>query len=141
MKVAIIYWSATGNTRIMAQSIGKGLKSAGTECNLIPVSEAKESTIDEHEMIAFGCPSMGTEMLEEIEFDPYFTKIESKLKNKKVALFGSYSWGNGEWMRDWEKRVIVDNAHLFEEGLTINDTPDEDGIKSCIDYGERFSKF
>ena len=99
MKTAVIYWSGTGNTEAMAKAVAEG---AGAE--LFTVSEFS-GNVEDYDAIAFGCPAMGAEMLEEGEFDPFFTEIESRLSGKKVGLFGSYGWGDGEWMRNWETRV------------------------------------
>ena len=98
MKTAVIFWSGTGNTETMAQAVAEG---AGAE--LFSASEFKGSVSD-YDRIAFGCPSMGDEVLEESEFEPFFTEVEGELSGKKIALFGSYGWGNGEWMRNWVER-------------------------------------
>jgi flavodoxin short chain len=135
-KVAIIYWSGTGNTEAMAKAIEKGLKEGGAETSLLPVDKAGAGDVEAHDSLAFGCPSMGTEVLEESEFEPFFASVEGKLGGKKVALFGSYGWGDGEWMRDWQKRVQDAGANVFEEGLIQQESPDE---AECADYGKRFA--
>ncbi|MCM1382358.1 MAG: flavodoxin domain-containing protein [Muribaculaceae bacterium] len=99
MKTAVIFWSGTGNTEAMAQAVAE---SAGAE--LFSVSEFS-GNVGDYDAVAFGCPAMGAEVLEESEFEPFFTEIESSLNGKKVALFGSYGWGDGEWMRNWEDRI------------------------------------
>jgi len=135
-KIAVIYWSGTGNTEAMAKAIAEG-----AEADVISVSEFKGS-VGDWEKIAFGCPSMGTEELEDSEFEPFFSGIEQSLKDKKVALFGSYGWGDGEWMRNWEERVKDDGALLFQnEGLIIKETPDSDGLAECIKFGESFKQY
>lgn len=134
-KTAVIYWSGTGNTEQMAQAVAQG---AGGE--LFAVSDwAGDLSLYDH--LAFGCPSMGVEVLEESEFEPFFAGIENELKGRKVALFGSYGWGDGEWMRNWESRVKENGAQLFREGLTVNDTPDDDGLTACRQFGEDFAQF
>ncbi len=133
-KIAVIYWSSSGNTEAMARAIAEG---AGAD--LFNVSEIDIKQVLSYDGIVFGCPSMGAEVLEENEFDPFFTVIESKLGSKKVALFGSYGWGDGEWMRDWEVRTRATGADLFEDGLIINETPDAEGIDECVAFGKRFS--
>ncbi|MBR3025296.1 MAG: flavodoxin domain-containing protein, partial [Oscillospiraceae bacterium] len=95
MKTAVIYWSGTGNTEAMAKAIAEG---AGAD--IFTVSEFGGSVSD-YDVIAFGCPAMGAEVLEEEEFEPFFTSVEGSLSGKKVILFGSYGWGDGEWMRNW----------------------------------------
>ncbi|WP_195984792.1 flavodoxin [Clostridium sp. D33t1_170424_F3] len=135
-KAAIIYWTGTGNTEGMANAIAEGLRAGGAEADVFAVSDAP--ALDAYEKVAFGCPAMGDEVLEEAEFDPYFSAEEAKLGGKKVALFGSYGWGDGQWMRDWQDRVSVDGALLFEEGLMANGAPDE---AVCAAFGERFAAF
>ena len=133
MKTAVIYWSGTGNTEEMAKAVAEG---AGAE--LFSVSDFSGS-IDDYDSIAFGCPSMGDEVLEESEFEPFFTDIESKLGGKKVALFGSYGWGDGEWMRNWTERVKNDNAELVDEGLIANDAPSADDLEKCKALGKKLA--
>lgn len=132
MKTAVIYWSGTGNTEAMAKAVAEG---AGAE--LFSVSEFS-GDVAEYDAIAFGCPSMGAEVLEEDEFEPFFTENESKLSGKKVALFGSYGWGDGEWMRNWVERVKNDGAVLVsEEGLIVNETPSDDDLENCRELGKK----
>lgn len=137
-KVSVIYWSGTGNTEAMAKAIVEGAKEAGAaEVDLFQVSEITPEQALEYDVLVLGCPSMGAEVLEEGEFEPFFTTLEAKLAGKKVALFGSYGWGDGEWMRDWQTRVTDAGAHLYKnEGFIINETPDEDDLKDCIDFGK-----
>jgi len=125
-KTAVIYWTGTGNTEAMANAIAAG------------ISEADASAVAQYEKIAFGCPAMGDEVLEEGEFEPFFAEVEGSLSGKKVALFGSYGWGDGQWMRDWQDRVSGDGAQLFEEGLMANGAPDE---AECEEFGKRFAAF
>lgn len=106
-KTAVIYWSGTGNTEMMAKAIAEG---AGAD--LFAVSEFSGNIAD-YDRIAFGCAAMGAEVLEEDEFEPFFAAIEGSLSGKTVVLFGSYGWGDGEWMRNWEERVKADGAVLF----------------------------
>jgi flavodoxin short chain len=138
-KIAVIYWSGSGNTEKMAKAIVKGVNQAGKDVDVFQASDFSAKDINAYEKIAFGCPSMGCEVLEETEFEPFFQEIESALKEKQVALFGSYGWGDGEWMRNWQERVIQDGAKLFEEGVIINDKPDLAGEEKCTAFGERFA--
>lgn len=135
MKIAVIYWSGTGNTQAMAEAIAKGIAEAGAEADVIEVSNAPE-TLSAYDRVAFGCPAMGAEVLEEDVFDPYFTSVESELAGKNIALFGSYGWGDGEWMRSWQERVEADNAVLFKEGFIVCGEPDEG---ECVEFGKRFA--
>ena len=138
MSTGIIYWSGTGNTETMARAIDSGIKEKNVQTKLLKVSEADAAITEQYEALVFGCPSMGAEVLEESEFDPFFTAIESKLSGKLIALFGSYGWGDGEWMRNWQKRVKEAGAILFEEGLIQQDAPDEG---ACKEFGTRFAEF
>ena len=138
MKKAVIYWSGTGNTEVMAKEIAQGM---GTDTEVFTVN-AFHGNISDYDKIAFGCPSMGDEVLEESEFEPFFSSIESKLSGKKVALFGSYGWGDGQWMRDWCARCEKANVNLFnEEGLILCGFPDADGKASCIKLGQDFTAY
>lgn len=132
-KVAIVFWSATGNTETMANCIAEG---AGAAATIVPCAEMTRAKLDEFDVVAFGCPAMGAEQLEESEFEPMFSGLETALNGKKVALFGSYGWGDGQWMRDWCERVKADGAQLFnDEGLICNETPDEDVQDACRKLG------
>ena len=136
MKVAVIYWSGTGNTEQMAQAIADA---AGAE--LFAVSDFS-GKLDAYDRVAFGCSAMGDEVLEESEFEPFFAEVEGELSGKTIALFGSYGWGDGQWMRDWQQRVDDANASLYNgEGLIINETPDDDGLEQCRQFGAGFAGF
>lgn len=140
-KIAVIYWSATGNTEAMAKAVLDGILKTNIPADIFTVGEFGAKNIDDYSKIAFGCPSMGSEVLEESEFEPFFESIEASLPNKKTALFGSFGWGNGEWMRDWEERVKKAGAILFKEGLTVNLTPGAKELEQCADFGRRFAEF
>ena len=129
MKTAVIFWSGTGNTEAMAQAVADG---AGAE--LFSVSEFKGSVSD-YDRIAFGCPSMGDEILEESEFEPFFAEVEGELSGKKIALFGSYGWGDGEWMRNWEEACIADGAVMACDSVICNEAPDDDALAACTALG------
>lgn len=132
-KVAIVFWSATGNTEMMANCIAQG---AGAAAEMVPCAEMTAEKMAQYDVVAFGCPAMGAEQLEEGEFEPMFAALESALSDKKIALFGSYGWGDGQWMRDWVERAQNDGAVLFQaEGLICNETPDEDGQAACNKLG------
>ena len=123
MKTAVIYWSGTGNTEAMANAVAEG-----ADAELYSVSDFSGSVTD-YDAIAFGCPAMGAEVLEEDEFEPFFTGIEQTLSGKKVLLFGSYGWGDGEWMRNWEDRTKAAGASLVgDAGYTVNEAPSDDDL-------------
>ena len=126
-KVAVVYWSSTGNTEAMANEVAEGAKAAGAEVSVMTPDDFSADKMDEYDAIAFGCPAMGAEELEETEFEPMFSACISRLGGKKIALFGSYGWGNQEWMRDWEDRIVADGATVVNgEGIAVNGTPGPD---------------
>ncbi len=135
MKTAVIYWSGSGNTEAMAKAVADG---AGAE--LFNVSDFS-GDVAEYDRLAFGCPAMGAENLEESEFEPFFAENEGKLSGKKVALFGSYGWGDGEWMREWAERVKNDGAVLVnDEGLIVNEAPDDAALADCKALGAKLAE-
>lgn len=134
-KVAVVYWSGTGNTEAMAEAVSAGVKEKGAESVMLTASEFDASMVDAVDAIAFGCPSMGSEELEESEFLPMFSSCEAKLQGKKIALFGSYGWGDGEWMRKWEETCISDGAVLACDSVICNEAPDDDALASCKALG------
>ena len=135
MKTAVIYWSGTGNTEQMAAAIAEG---AGAE--LFAVSDFN-GNVSDYDRIAFGCSAMGDEVLEESEFEPFFAAIESALNGKTIALFGSYGWGDGQWMRDWEERVKADGAVLLNgEGLIVNEAPSDSDLELCQALGAKLAE-
>lgn len=134
-KVAVVYWSGTGNTEAMASAVADGAKNAGAEVSLYTASEFNATLMDDFDAIAFGCPSMGAEQLEESEFEPMFADCESKLSGKRIALFGSYGWGDGEWMRTWEDTCRADGAVLICDSFICQGEPDQNATASCCDLG------
>ncbi|MBS7175143.1 flavodoxin [Massiliimalia timonensis] len=135
-KVAVVYWSGTGNTEMMAQQVVEGAKEAGAEVQLFTAAEFSAGQMSEFDAVAFGCPSMGAEQLEESEFEPMFTACEADLNGKKIALFGSYGWGDGEWMRTWEDTCRGDGANLAHDSVICNEAPDEDVQQACQALGK-----
>ncbi len=135
MKTAVVFWSGTGNTEAMANAVADGMKEKGAEVSVLGPSEFTADKLAEFDAVAFGCPAMGNEVLEESEFDPMFTGIEGSLSGKKIALFGSFGWGDGEWMRNWEDRCKAAGANLVCESVMVNDAPDSDGVESCKKLG------
>ena len=134
-KVAVVFWSGTGNTEAMAKAVEEGIKGAGAEAVVVAPTAFDSTKVAEFDAIAFGCPAMGAEVLEESEFDPMFTGIESSLSGKKIALFGSYGWGDGQWMRDWEDRCKSAGAVLACDSVMANDAPDDAAVASCKALG------
>lgn len=134
-KVAVVYWSSTGNTESMANAVADGAKEAGAEVTVFETADFEAAKVDEFDAIAFGCPAMGDEVLEEDEFEPMFDGCKDALKDKKIALFGSYGWGDGEWMRNWEESCKEAGAVLAIESVICNDMPDDDGVENCKALG------
>ena len=134
-KVAVVYWSGTGNTEEMANAVAEGAKGAGCEVCLAPVAEFSAERMDEFDAVAFGCPAMGAEELEDSEFDPLFQDCRGKLSGKKIALFGSYGWGDGEWMRTWEETCQADGAKLACESVICQEAPDDEALEACRNLG------
>ena len=134
-KVAVVYWSMTGNTEAMAKELASA---ADTEA--IESSEFSADMCDQYDAFAFGCPAMGDEVLEEDEFEPFFTEAEKKLSGVPVGLFGSYGWGSGAWMEAWVERTKAAGAKLVSDGVIVENAPDDDGVKACEDLGEAVAK-
>ena len=140
--MVIVYWTQTGNTEAMANAIAEGAKAGGADVSVFSVSDISPKQALSCDLIALGCPAMGDEVLEESEFEPFFTDLEGGLKDKKVALFGSYGWGDGQWMRDWQERTTADGARLYQgEGLILNEAPDDAGLETCREFGRGFASF
>ena len=137
-KLAVIYWSGTGNTQAMAEAVAEGGKNAGAEVSLLTCSEV--SDISACDAVALGCPAMGAEELEDSEFLPMLEDIEPALPGKKVALFGSYGWGDGEWMRTWEARCSEKGITLAAASVMANEAPDDDALAACRALGEALAK-
>ena len=127
MKVAVIYWSATGNTKIMAEAIAEGVNEKGGNAEIFYVSDF-EGNIEDYDLIALGCPAMGAEELEEYEFRPFFDAEKEKLKETNVVLFGSYDWGNGEWMDSWKEECIENGINVTKTYI-VNNTPEQEQIE------------
>lgn len=137
-KSAVIYWSGTGNTKAMAEAVFEGAKAVNPDIEIFSVSDISADKAAEYESLALGCPAMGAEVLEEGEFEPFFEELEQKISGKTVALFGSYGWGDGEWMRDWESRVSGAGAKLIGgEGFIVCEEPDSDALAKCKELGKQ----
>lgn len=139
-KVAIVYWSGSGNTEAMANAVKAGVESAGAQADLFSVSDFNADAVADYDGVALGCPAMGAETLEESEFQPVYDEMKPSFDGKPVALFGSYGWGTGEWMEAWVQDAEEAGAKVFEKGLIINEAPDDDGIAECESFGKRFAE-
>lgn len=124
MKVAVVYYSGTGNTLEMANEVVSKVNESGNEAVLLTASEF--TSVDGYDAFAFGCPAMGAEVLEESEFQPMWDSVKGSLSSKKVGLFGSYGWGDGEWMRNWVADAKDNGAIVINDGVICLQAMDED---------------
>ena len=136
-KVAVVFWSATGNTETMANCIAEG---AGANATIIPCSEMNAAKLGEYDVVAFGCPAMGAEQLEESEFEPMYQALRGSLSGKPVGLFGSYGWGDGEWMRTWESDCDNAGVNLVCESMICTETPDDAALEACRALGKALAE-
>ena len=138
MKIAVVYWSGTGNTEAMAGAVARGVEESGSEADLLTSISAND--LAGYDAMAFGCPAMGAEELEDSEFEPMFSSLEGSLNGRKIVLFGSYGWGDGEWMRNWEDRCKDDGAVLVCESVICNEAPDDEALDACKALGKALTK-
>lgn len=139
-RIAIVFWSGTGNTEAMANYIAEGVRDACGKVEMFGPGGFTSEQLTSFSAVAFGCPAMGCEVLEEGEFEPMFTALEHSLSGKNIALFGSYGWGDGQWMRDWCSRCNNAGANLLDEnGLMVNEMPDADGEEACRELGKKLA--
>ena len=139
-KIYVVYWSQSGNTQAMAEAIGKGIQDAGKEAAVVYVGDASIAELKDAKAFALGCPAMGAEVLEEAEMEPFVCDVEGIASGKTIALFGSYGWGDGQWMRDWEERMTSAGATVVNgEGLICQEAPDGDVISECESLGKQLA--
>ena len=134
-KLAVVYWSSTGNTEEMAKAVAQGARGAGAACDLLTCDQMDASKAKQYDALIFGCPAMGAETLEEDEFAPMFAEIKPDLAGKKVALFGSYGWGGGEWMQAWEADCAASGISLAHESVICCEAPDDETLQACRALG------
>ena len=134
-KAAVVFWSGTGNTEAMADAVKAGAMEAGVEVSFFNASDFSADMVDDFDAIAFGCPAMGDEVLEEDEFQPMFDAVLPALNGKKLALFGSYGWGDGQWMRDWEETCKAAGVSLACDSVIANESPDDEAVAACKALG------
>ncbi|WP_276948088.1 flavodoxin [Enterocloster lavalensis] len=135
-KIYVVYWSQTGNTEVMAEAVGQGIRESGREVETLTVSQITEDTLKEVQAFALGCPAMGDEVLEESEMEPFMEQLDPMISGKQIGLFGSYGWGDGQWMREWQDRVMADGAVVAGgEGVIAQEMPDEDVLAACRNLG------
>ena len=135
-KIALVYWSGTGNTEEMAKAVEEGAKNKGAEVTVFDPANFSAEKVNGFDRVVFGCPAMGDEELEEEVFEPMFSAVEGSLSGKEIALFGSYDWGDGQWMRTWEDRCRKAGATLVKESVIANNTPEAEDLANCRQLGE-----
>lgn len=133
-KFAVVYWSGTGNTETMANYVADGITQTGNEAEVFTAADFNASMVADYDGIAFGCPAMGAEQLEESEFEPMFEDVKGELSGKNIVLFGSYGWGDGEWMRNWQEDCEGIGAILMADPLVVNEAPADDS--ECVELGK-----
>lgn len=139
-KIYVVYWTQTGNTKAMADAIGQGITEAGKEAVVVDVSAASLEELKSATAFAMGCPAMGAEVLEEGEMEPFVCDVEGFAAGKSIALFGSYGWGDGTWMRDWKDRMTSAGATIVNgEGLICQETPDDTVLAECVSLGKQLA--
>jgi flavodoxin short chain len=140
-KILVVYWSGTGNTETMAQELAKGAKDAGAEVTVKHVSEVSADMVKAADALAFGCPAMGAEILEENEMEPFIGGLShAEVGGKALGLFGSYDWGDGQWMRDWAARMSNLGARVDGEGVIAQLAPSAEALARCRDLGKRLAE-
>lgn len=139
-RLAIVFWSGTGNTEQMAECIAQGAREAGAQVELLGPEAFSAGRLGEFDVVAFGCPAMGAEQLEEDSFEPMFSALEDSLAGKKIALFGSFGWGDGEWMRSWEKDCDDAGINRVCDSITCCEAPDDDVLAACQAMGRKLAE-
>lgn len=140
MKINVIYYSSTGNTKKMAELIASGAKENGAEVNLFTMDSASENEIKDSDIVLLGSPAMGAENLEETEVEPFIESIEGEVSGKKMILFGSYGWGGGAFMDEWEQRMEDNGAELLEKSVVVKGEPEGEDSDKLVELGRRISK-
>ncbi|CUP89300.1 flavodoxin [Clostridium baratii] len=140
MKINIIYYSSTGNTEEMANLIARGAKEEGAEVNLMTFGEASVDDVKNCDVVLLGGPAMGAENLEESEVAPFVESIEGEVSGKKMVLFGSFGWGGGAYMTEWENRMEENGAELLEKEVVVQEAPEGDDVEKLIELGKKIAK-
>lgn len=139
-KISVVFWSQSGNTQAMAEAIAKGITEAGKEAESVYVGDVSVEDLKKENVFALGCPAMGAEVLEETEMEPFVADVEGFAAGKTIALFGSYGWGDGQWMRDWVERMNAAGAKVLNgEGLICQEAPDDAALASCESLGKQLA--
>lgn len=140
-EIMVVYWSQTGNTEAMAQAVAQGIEEAGKKAVVTEVSGASIDALKAASAFALGCPAMGAEVLEESEMEPFVMEVEGFAAGKKIGLFGSYGWGDGQWMRDWTERMVNAGAVVpGGEGVIVQEAPDDEALEACKALGKALAE-
>ena len=139
-KIYVVYWSQSGNTQAMAEAVGAGITAAGKEAAVVDVSSVSTAELKNAKAFALGCPAMGAEVLEEGEMEPFVTEVEGFAAGKTIGLFGSYDWGDGQWMRDWEKDCDDAGINRVCDSITCCEAPDDDVLAACQAMGRKLAE-
>ena len=139
-KISVVYWSQSGNTAAMAEAVAKGVTDAGKEAEIVFVSSASIDELKSETAFALGCPAMGVEVLEEGEMEPFVTELEGCVAGKTIGLFGSYGWGDGEWMRTWEEDCASAGIRLAADSVTCCEAPDDEALSACQALGKKLAE-
>lgn len=139
-QIMVVYWSQTGNTQVMANAVAEGVREAGKECTVADVSSVSPDILKDTAVFALGCPAMGAEVLEEGEMEPFMEEVDAFAGGRQIGLFGSYGWGDGQWMRDWEERVVnAGGSVVGGQGVVANEAPDEEALAGCRELGKQLA--
>ena len=139
-KIYVIFWTQGGNTQAMAEAVAEGIREGGKEAEVIYVGSVSADVLKDQPVFALGCPAMGAEVLEESEMEPFVAEVETFASGKKIGLFGSYGWGDGEWMRDWVDRMSSAGANVLNgEGVICKEAPDDEAVAACTDLGRQLA--
>ena len=136
----IVYWSGTGNTEKMANLIAEGIVEKGKQAEVLSVDKVNSDVFNNEDVVILGCPAMGAEVLEECEFQPFVDELISKVGGKKAALFGSYGWGDGEWMRNFEEFMSDNGCDTSLEPLIVQEAPEGDSEEECREFGRKIAQ-
>lgn len=139
-KIYVIFWTQGGNTQAMAEAVAEGIREGGKEAEVIYVGSVSADVLKDQPVFALGCPAMGAEVLEESEMEPFVAEVETFASGKKIGLFGSYGWGDGEWMRDWVDRMNGAGATVVGgEGVICQEAPDDEAVNNCKALGKQLA--
>ncbi len=139
-RIAVVYYSGTGNTEALAHAVTEGARQAGAEVKVISAGMFSADMLHSYDAFAFGCPAMGSESLEDEVFEPMYESLLEHLEGKTVGLFGSYGWGDGQWMQQWKETTVQSNAILAADPVIALDTPGPDELARAKALGSALAR-